>query len=38
VNWSVPLSVLPDTYNEHPLADVAPLETKGGFSLHLVAD
>ena len=37
VNWSVPHTVLPDTYNKQPLAYVALLETKGGFSLHLVA-
>lgn len=37
VNWSVPLTILPDTYNKQPLAYVALLETKGGFSLHMVA-
>ena len=36
VNWSVPLTILPDTYNKQPLAYVALLETKGGFSLHLM--
>ena len=37
VNWSVPLEVLPDTYNGHPLAYAALTETKNGFSLHLMA-
>lgn len=37
ITWSVPLSVLPDTYNGQPLCYAALAATKTGFSLHLMA-
>jgi hypothetical protein len=37
INWSVPLSVLPDTYNKQPLCYVAFAATKAGFSLYLMS-
>jgi len=37
VTWSVPLSVLPDTYNGQALWYVALAATKSGFSLYLMA-
>ena len=37
VTWSVPLSVLPDTYNGQALWYVAFASTKVGFSLYLMA-
>jgi len=36
ITWSVPLSVLPDTYNKQPLCYLAFAATKSGFSLHLM--
>lgn len=36
ITWSVPLSVLPDTYNKQPLCYVALGANKGGFSLYLM--
>jgi hypothetical protein len=37
VTWSVPLAVLPDTYNKQPLCYAAFAATKQGFSLYLMA-
>ena len=37
VTWSVPLSVLPDTYNGQALWYLAFAATKGGFSLYLMS-
>lgn len=37
VTWSVPLSVLPDTYNGQALWYVAFAATKSGFSLYLMS-
>jgi hypothetical protein len=37
VTWSVPLSVLPDTYNKQALWYVAFAATKAGFSLYPMA-
>jgi hypothetical protein len=36
IMWSVPLSVLPDTYNGHPLCYVGLAAQKNYFSLHLM--
>lgn len=37
IMWSVPLSVLPDTYNGHPLCYVALAAQKNYYSLYLMA-
>lgn len=37
VTWSVPLTVLPDTYNKQALWYVALAATKAGFSLYLMS-
>ena len=36
INWQVPLSVYPDTYNKQPLTYAALADHKGGASLYLM--